>query len=167
MEKGKTKIQRVKETIETDLVYPALRGKDIKRWQAKSKIHVLLTQNPSTREPYPEKIMKRNWPRTYVYLTKFKDVLLSRASKPLRELAERTAFYAVFGVANYTISRYKVVWKQMSSDLIACVTCQAKSEFGYKTIVPLHTTALIATDNENEAHYLCAIIKFTTCKGFC
>jgi len=164
--KGKTKIQQVKETIESDLVYPALRGSDIERWQGSPKIYVLLTQDPSVREPYPEEIMKRNWPRTYGYLTRFKDILLSRASKPLRQLAERTAFYAVFGVANYTVARYKVVWKRMTSDLIATVISQFKTPFGFKTIIPVETTALIATDNEGEAHYLCAIINSKLVREF-
>jgi hypothetical protein len=166
VEKGKTKIQQVKETIESDLVYPALRGSDIERWQGNPKIYVLLTQDPSVREPYPEEIMKRNWPRTYGYLTRFKDILLSRASKPLRQLAERTAFYAVFGVADYTVARYKVVWKRMTSDLIAAVISQFKAPFGFKTIIPVETTALIATDNEGEAHYLCAIINSTPVREF-
>jgi hypothetical protein len=164
--KGKTKIQQVKETIESDLVYPALRGSDIERWQGSPEIYVLLTQDPSVREPYPEEIMKRNWPRTYGYLTRFKDILLSRASKPLRQLAERTAFYAVFGVANYTVARYKVVWKRMTNDLIAAVISQFKTPFGFKTIIPLETTALIATDNEDEAHYLCGIINSIPVREF-
>lgn len=164
--KGKTNIQQVKETIESGLVYPALRGSDIERWQGSPRIYVLLTQDPSVREPYPEEIMKRNWPRTYGYLTRFQDILLSRASKPLRQLAERTAFYAVFGVANYTVERYKVVWKRMTSDLIATVISQFKTPFGFKTIIPLETTALIATNNEAEAHYLCAIINSTPVREF-
>jgi methylase of polypeptide subunit release factors len=164
--KGKTNIQQVKETIESGLVYPALRGSDIERWQGSPRIYVLLTQDPSIREPYPEEIMKRNWPRTYGYLTRFQDILLSRASKPVRQLAERTAFYAVFGVANYTVERYKVVWKRMTSDLIATVVSQFKTPFGFKTIIPLETTALIATNNEVEAHYLCAVINSTPVREF-
>ena len=164
--KGKTNIQQVKEPIESGLVYPALRGSDIERWQGSPRIYVLLTQDPQKREPYPEEIMKRNWPRTYGYLTRFQDILLSRASKPLRQLAERTAFYAVFGVANYTVERYKVVWKRMTSDLIATVISQFKTPFGFKTIIPLETTALIATNNEVEAHYVCAIINSTPVREF-
>lgn len=58
-EKGKTKIPKVEETIEQTLVYPGLRGSDIQRWQAISKIFVLLTQDPPKREPYPETTMTR------------------------------------------------------------------------------------------------------------
>jgi len=166
VEKGKTKIHSVEDTIEKDLVYPALRGSDIQRWDYSSSIYVLLTQDPSKREPYSEKIMKSKWPKTYSYLTKFKEILLNRASKALKDLMEKSAFYAVFGVANYTMSNYKVVWKRMTNDLIACVVSQLKTTFGYKTIIPLETTAMIATDNEIEAHYLCAIINSTLVRDF-
>jgi len=165
-EKGKTKIPKVEEIIEQYLVHPGLRGSDIQRWQATPKIHVLLTQDPSKREPYPETIMKKEWPRTYGYLTRFKEILQLRASKMLQDLAKRTSFYAVFGVANYTMSKYKVVWKRMTTDLIATVISQSKTLFGYKTIIPLETTALIATDNESEAHYLCAIINSNPVRDF-
>jgi SAM-dependent methyltransferase len=166
IKKGKTRIQSIKEKIEPDLVYPAVRGSDIQRWGVNQEIFVLLTQDPSKREPFPEHIMKNQWPRTYSYLTRFKDVLLGRASKPLQQLAERTTFYTVFGVADYTIARYKVVWKRMTNDLIATVISQHKTLFGYKTIIPLETTALIATSIEDEAHYLCALINSTSVREF-
>ncbi len=165
-EKGKTKIPKTEEVIEQDLVYPGLRGSDIQRWQATPGTHVLLTQNPSEREPYPESQMKKEWPRTYGYLTKFKDILQARASRVIRDLMQKSTFYAVFGVAEYTLSRYKVVWKQMSNDIIASVITQSKSEVGYKTVVPLHTVALVAVNNESEAHYLCAIINSKPVRDF-
>jgi type I restriction-modification system DNA methylase subunit len=166
IEKGKTKIPKVEETIEQDLVYPALRGSDIQKWQASPNIYVLLTQNPSKREPYPEIVMKKEWPRTYGYLTKFKEILLYRASQAIRDLMDKSAFYAVFGVADYTVSRFKVVWKQMSNDLVASIISQTKTNFGFKTVIPLHTVALIATNNESEAHYLCAIINSKPVREF-
>jgi len=166
VEKGKTQINSVEDTIESNLVYPALRGSDIQRWGYISSIYVLLTQDPSKREPYSEEIMKSEWPKTYGYLTKFKEILLNRASKALKDLMEKSAFYAVFGVASYTMSNYKVAWKRMTNDLIACVVSQFKTPIGYKTIIPLETTALIGTDSESEAHYLCAIINSTSVREF-
>ncbi len=165
-EKGKTKIPKIEETIEQNLVYPGLRGSDIQRWQATPKIHVLLTQDPAKREPYSESVMKKKWPRTYGYLTRFKEVLQARASKALQDLAQKTSFYAVFGVANYTMSNYKVVWKRMTTDLIAAVISQAKTPFGYKTIIPFETTTIISTNSESEAHYLCAIINSKPVRDF-
>ena len=158
VEKGKRKIQKIEERIENDLIYPAVRGSDIERWGTKSKVFVLLVQDPEKSEPYSEKIMRERWPHTYNYLTRFRDVLLSRGSRTVRELAERTAFYAMYGIGKYTVARYKVVWKRMASDLIASVISQTKTEFGWKTLIPTDTTSLIATDTEEEAHYICAVL---------
>jgi type I restriction-modification system DNA methylase subunit len=166
VEKGKTEIYSVEDAIESDLVYPALRGSDIQRWGYVSSVYILLTQDPTKRAPYSEIIMKSEWPKTYSYLTKFKEILLNRASRVLKDLMEKSAFYAVFGVADYTMSNYKVVWKRMTNDLIACVVSQYKTPFGYRTLIPLETTALIATDKEPEAHYLCAIINSTAVRDF-
>jgi hypothetical protein len=110
--------------------------------------------------------MKRRWPRTFGYLTRFKEVLLSRGSKTVRQLAERTAFYAMFGIGPYTVARYKVVWKRMASDLVAAVISQIKTPFGYKTVIPTDTTSLFATGQEKEAHYLCAIVNSTPVREF-
>lgn len=165
-EHGKREIPQSEVTIEADLVYPAVRGADIGRWGAKSQIYILMSQDPATREPYPETIMKSEWPRTYGYLIKFKDILLSRGSRTIRQLSERTAFYAMFGISSYTVANYKVVWKRMASDLVGAVISQHKSPFGYKTLIPTDTTSLFAAGSENESHYLCAIINSTLVREF-
>ncbi len=54
----------------------------------------------------------------------------------------------------------------MTNDLIATVISSSKTPFGYKTIVPLETTAIMFTNNEFEAHYLCAIINSTPVRDF-
>lgn len=166
VEEGKRKIPEVEERIEPKLVFPAVRGADVQRWGVKAGIHVLISQDPQTRLPFAEAQMKAEWPRTFGYLARFKSVLLSRGSRTVRELAERTEFYAMFGIGAYTFARYKVVWKRMANDLVAAVISQHKTEFGWKTIVPLDTTSLFALDNETEAHYLCAILNSTIVREF-
>ncbi len=166
LERVKRSVEQVEERIEPDLVFPAVRGSDIERWLTKPRIFILMSQNPQTREPYPERQMKRQWPRTYAYLTRFKDVLLTRGSRTIRELAERTAFYAMFGIGPHTVAQYKVVWKRMASDIVAAVVSQAETPFGYKTVIPTDTTALFATDNEPEACYLCAVVNSAPVRNF-
>ncbi|HEX42042.1 MAG TPA: SAM-dependent DNA methyltransferase [Phycisphaerales bacterium] len=166
VEKGKRRIRQVEVRIEPDLVYPAVRGADIKRWVAHPEIHVLMVQDPQRSEPYSEKMMKENWPYTFNYLTQFRKVLLSRGSRTVRELAERTEFYAMFGIGPYTVARYKVVWKRMAGDLVAAVIGRHKTPFGWKMIVPTDTTSLFATDRQDEAHYLCAILNSSPVRDF-
>jgi hypothetical protein len=166
VETGKRSIEPVEELVETELLFPALRGSDVERWQCKPAIHVLVAQEPEKSRPYPRDTMMERWPRTYGYLTRFKDILLSRGSKTVRQFAERTEFYAMFGIGPYTVARYKVVWKRMASDLVAAVASQTKTPYGFKTIIPTDTTSLIATEDEAEAHYLCAILNSTPVRQF-
>ncbi|MEJ2325216.1 MAG: hypothetical protein P8Y77_10660 [Nitrospirota bacterium] len=164
--RGKRVIPQVEETIEPDLIYPFVTGADIERWGTAPAQYVLLSQDPKKREPYPVSDLKKNLPRTYGYLLKFKDILLSRGSKTVREFAERTAFYAMYGIGDYTVARYKVVWKRMATDIIAAVISQNKTPYGYKMVIPSDTTAIFSLDNEKEAHYLCAIINSNPVREF-
>jgi hypothetical protein len=164
--RGKRTIKRVEERVEADLVFPAVCGAGIRRWLGTLSTYILMVQDPKKKEPYTEAEMKDRWPRTYGYLTRFKDVLLSRGSKTVRQLAERTEFYAMFGIGPYTVAPYKVVWKRMASDLVAAVISEAKTPFGYKMVIPTDTTSFFSTDKEEVAHYLCAIINSTPVREF-
>ena len=154
---GKTKISKVEEVIEQDLVYPALRGADIKRWGIIPQIYVLIT-HPASQIPYNLEKMRQNWPRCFSYLTKFRDVLIQSSLYRHFHKSAGNAFYGQRNINKDTFSHYKAVWKIMSKDLIAAVISQYKTSFGYKTLIPLKTTSFFSTDNESEAHYLCAII---------
>ena len=61
---------------------------------------------------------------------------------------------------------YKVVWKRMTTDLISAVATQHRTLFGYKTIIPVETVTFFSTDDEPEAHYLCAIINSNPVRDF-
>ncbi len=158
-ELGDREIPKVNsEKIESDYVFPAIRGSDIGRWNVQYEIYVLMVQDPKTRKPIDEKHLKTRYPRTYGYLSRFKHELLTRGSNTVRELAEKTAFYAMFGIGKYTVEKYKVVWKRMAGDIIAVVVSQNKTPFGYRIPIPTDTTAFFPVEDEDEAHYLCAII---------
>ncbi|ROL57494.1 hypothetical protein D9V87_09560 [Bacteroidetes/Chlorobi group bacterium MS-B_bin-24] len=164
-EKVKTKIPETEAQIEQDLVYPALRGSDIQRWDAFPQIYVLITHSAS-QIPYSEKEMKTKWPRTFSYLTNFKNILLQRAL--YKHFHEKLGgpFYGQRLFGEYTFSNYKVVWKRMSNDLVSAVINQHKTLYGYKTIIPLETVTFFSTDTESEAHYLCAIINSKPVREF-
>lgn len=163
---GKKKIKQVEERIEKDLIYPAMRGSDIKRWGAKPEIFVLFPVNAFRKEPYSETEMKNRWPRTYGYLTMFRQEFEARGSRAVKMLARRTAFYAMLGYGPYIMARYKVTWKRMASDLVAAVISHHKTQYGYKTTIPIGTTSFFATDDDTEAHYLCAIINSMLVREF-
>lgn len=165
-ERGKWKVQQVEETIEPDIVFPLISGSDIERWKNTPHIYVLISQDPKTRRGFSEEYLKSHWPRTYSYLLKFKQELSNRASYKKYHKELGNAFYSQYNVADYTFTRYKIIWKRMANDLVATVASQYKTPFGYKTVIPSDTTAFFFVDNEDESHYLCAIINSTPVRDF-
>ncbi|MEO0150936.1 MAG: N-6 DNA methylase [candidate division WOR-3 bacterium] len=166
-EEGKLEIQSLTEIIEQDLVYPAIRGSDIERWYAKQNIFILLVNDPNNpMSGYEEEIMKNNYPKTFNYLVKFKDILMQRALYKKFHKSANNPFYSQYNIGKYTFSPYKVVWKAMSNDIYATVISSIKTKIGYKIAIPLHTTSFFATNSEDEAHYLCAIINSKPVRSF-
>jgi len=172
-ERGRTKIKKIEAKIESDLIYPAIQGPDIKRWGFDSNFFVLLVNDKNVpMRGYDESIMKSRWPLTFGYLVNFRDELLQRASYKKFHLKQRHPFYSQYNIGDYTFSRYKVVWKRMTTDIVATVISEIKTlseekiSFGYKQIIPLDTTVIFPVDDESEAHYLCAIINSKPVRDF-
>lgn len=166
IERGRQEIRAVEEKIEADLVYPAIRGADIERWGIQPRIYMLVVQDPKTRRGYLEEFLKNNYPRTYGYLLQFREILLERPLYKKYHEEAGAPFYSQFNISEETFAKYKVVWKAMSNDIFAGVVSQFKTDMGYKTGIPLHTTSFFAPDNEPEAHYLCAIINSKPVRDF-
>lgn len=162
---GKKKIGKVQEAIESDFIYPFLRGKDVEQWKTEPSIFVVLVQDPNKRAGYDEKWMKMNYPKTYSYLKKFESILRNRASRVARELAEKGPFYSMFGIGLYTFSPWKAVWQRMAKELkTAVVSTYYLPEIGEKIVIPGGTTAFIPAANSEEAHYLCGLLNSAICK---
>jgi len=157
-ERGKWEIKPVSQSIESDLIFPSVCGADILKFGIKNNFYLLVPQDPKKQRPYSENWMIQNAPFTYAYLKQFEKILLSRGSRAVKELADKTEFYAIFGVGEYTFSKYRVVWKRMSSKMSAVVLSSIKTEFGTKALISTETTALFSVDVKDEAHYLCAIL---------
>jgi hypothetical protein len=67
IERGKREIPSTSAAIEKDLVYPAVSGGDIAPFGVKNNFHVLISQDPAKRLPYPESWMTTHVPLTYAY----------------------------------------------------------------------------------------------------
>jgi SAM-dependent methyltransferase len=157
-DRGKRKIPHVENAIEPDLVYAAVSGGDIQRFGIKNSFPVLISQDPAKRIPYSEDWMTEHAPHTLAYLNQFRDILLSRGSNIVRELAERTEFYAMYGIGEYTVARYRVAWKRMASRMSAVVLSTVETPFGRKKVISTDTTSFFVAKTQAEAHYLCAIM---------
>lgn len=165
-DRGKREVRLVSTTIEADLVYPAVSGGDITRFGVRSNFYVIISQDPTTRNPHPESWMLDHAPLTHAYLKQFEQTLLSRGSRVVREFAEKTEFYAMYGIGEYTVASYRVTWKRMASKLEAVVLTTLPTPFGRKTVISTDTTSFFVARNRGEAHYLCAILNSDIVDGF-
>lgn len=144
--------------VEPELVYPAVSGRELIPFGIGQPFYILLSQDPKNRVPWGQDWMVDHAPMSLGYLRMYRAVLLSRGSRTVRELAEKTEFYAMFGVGEYSLSPYRVAWKRMTNRMAASVLAKYKTPFGSKTVVGTDTTSFIPTDDKAEAHYLCAIL---------
>jgi len=153
---AKRKVDNVQAAIEPDLLYPLLRGRDVSRWQATPQAYILMVQDPEKRRGYDESWLSVKYPKTYAYLKHFESVLLERRDRGTRGLIEKGApFYSMFAVGDYTFAPYKVVWGRIAGAMAAAVAATAPGE---KPPVPQETISLVAFNDAEEAHYLCAVV---------
>jgi len=158
VEGGRRKVESVQMAIEPELLYPLLRGRDVKRWCAEPSAHLLMVQDPDKRCGIDEDDMKRDYPKTYLYLKRFEAALRERAAYK-RYFNENAPFYSMFDVGYYTMAPYKVLWRYISAKFTCAVTSEFEGEYlGRKMIIPDHRLIIVPLRESMEAHYLCAML---------
>jgi hypothetical protein len=156
-EGAKREAETITTDLEPDLVYPLLRGRDVQRWQAQPSLHILLPHTLATLwQAISEKEMQQLLPKTWAYLSRFRDVLLQRSGYRLLRLGH--PFYILGNVNESTFAPWKVAWTRVGNDIqAACVG--SVSVFGVeKPIIPLETATMVAFDSREEAHYFCGYV---------
>ncbi len=153
---AKVKVDETIAPLEPDLLYPLLRGRDVRRWKADPSAFMIVTHKPGMRlSAIPEKDLQVHCPKTYAYLKGFEKVLRSRASRGVSDMLKKGApFYTMFAVGDYTFAPWKVVWREVGHTLDAAVTGFDKD----KITVADHTLITVSFESEEEAHYLCGFL---------
>jgi type I restriction-modification system DNA methylase subunit len=157
----KKEVESLQVAIEPDLLYPLLRGRDVKRWKAEPSAYILMVQDPVKRKGIDEFELETKYQKTYLYLKRFEKILRERSvfkrffiRKDINgRIIETGPFYSMFDVGDYTFAPYKVVWRYIATDFICAVTLP----FNEKPIIPNEKLILIACNNENEAYYICGL----------
>jgi hypothetical protein len=150
---GKIPVPTVRVRIESDLLYPLLRGRDIRPWRAQTSDHILMVQDPATRKGHSEHDMRTRWPLTYAYLKTLEQELRGRSGFR-KYFQPGDPFYSMYDVGPQALSPTKVVWRQMVPDLTPAVI----SEVDGKPAVPQHVVTFVPFASTNEAHYFCALM---------
>jgi len=148
---AKKKAKQVPPTsIESEIVYPLLRGRDVSRWNAQPSVHMIVTHPPGfPTRPYDD--FQDLFPKAHKYLSEFRTHLKKRTM--IKKLG--WDWYALGEIGPYTFSPFKVVWGEVGNDLAAAVIASAQSRnLGKKIIIPDHTVIMIPCEKEDEAHFL-------------
>jgi len=150
---GKIKVEAVETAIEPDLVYPLVRGRDVRRWHAVPSASIILAQDPDTRAGIDPAWMRQRLPLTYEYLARFEPQLRGRAAYR-KYFTPSDPFYSMYNVGPYTMARWKVVWRQQAS----WMTTSVCGPLDGRAVIPNHKLTLVPVETETEAHYLCAVL---------
>jgi type I restriction-modification system DNA methylase subunit len=155
MQIGKTKVKNVETKIETDLVYPVIKPRHVKKWQIKGYYYVIIPHKKHGLNNESE--LRVNYPKTYNYLFSFRKDLLKRASRWFK--GSDKPFYSLFGIGDYTFKPFKVVWSSIGYLPAFAVATKIKDQYiGEKVIIPDNTIGYISFDSIDEAHYVCGIL---------
>jgi hypothetical protein len=148
-------VKNLSATIESDLVFPLLRGRDVERWSAQASCEILIPQDRSDpAKGYPEKDMQVRFPKTYAYLKEFEKPLRERSGFKQFFDVKTAPFYSIYNVGPYTFSPYKVCWREVASDIHAAV-CVPTSE---KVVTFDHTLVGVSCQSPEEANFICALL---------
>ena len=158
---GRIPVLRQRRAVESDLVYPLLRGRDVKKWCGASRASILLTNDPLTREGIPEDVLRRKYPLTFAYLKAVEAPLRGRSGFR-KYFDEEDPFYSVYNVGSHTLADAKVVWREQSATLQAAVIGREAD----RAVVPDHKLMVVhCPQGMQEAHYLAGLLNSTPARA--
>lgn len=156
---GRSKVESVTVPVEDDFLFPLLRGRDVHVWHAEPSAMILVPHRTDDfSEPVSVADLKRRNPLTFEFFKRFEKPLKARSGyKQLYK--RRPEFYVVGNTGNYTLSPYKVVFKDLA-EMFQCAVI-GPSQFGglpSRPVVPDHTLLFISCQTEDQAHFQAGIL---------
>ena len=155
---GRRKVETVEAQVESALVFPLLRWRDVDEFAARRPTTaMLIPQDPARRRGIDAETMRRDFPAALAYLTRFETTLRDRAA--YRKFQSRAPFWSLYNVDEATFAPIKVVWRRMDSTIRAAVVpFDAQRN---RPIVPQDTLSTVAVATLDEADYLAAVLNST------
>lgn len=102
-ESAKRKVENIQAALESDLLFPLLRQRNIKKWSATIESYILMTQDPRSRRGVDKKILQAKYPKIWAYLQRFESVLRARRALT-RYFSGREEFWSMFDVGEYSFA---------------------------------------------------------------
>ena len=146
---GKKPVEPINASIEADLVYPLLRGREAGRWTSRPSLFIVIPHDPEhPASGIPLEAMKRKYPKAYAYLGRLRRPLESRAGYKKFIKPAGGPFYAVYNIGRYTFEPFKVVWPEQAQSIEASVVSDDKQG---RLIIPDHKLTIVGLSDEQEA----------------
>jgi SAM-dependent methyltransferase len=153
-EGAKRAIPRTQAAVETELLYPLLRGRDVARWVATPSAHILMAQDPKTRCGIAVETMEKKYKKAHSYLSNFEMILKTRPAYR-RYFRETDPYWSMFNVGPYSFSPWKVVWRYIATEMTSCAI--GPTNHG-KPVIADCKLMICAVDSQDEAYFLAAAL---------
>lgn len=171
-EGAKRKVDTIQAMLESDHLFPLVRGRDVERWKFLPSAKLLMVQDVATRRGISEAVLQADYPKTWAYLKHFESDLRARAAfkrfftrKQGGRTVETGPFYSMFDVGEYTLAQWKVAWREIASEFTCSVLAPPKDGNG-RIPIPSHKLMIVGCQGRGEAHYLCAVLNSVCCRLF-
>jgi hypothetical protein len=152
----KDAIPKIRTTIETDHIFPLLRGRGVSAFRAAPdpEYHFLVPQRGMHGDP----TLPHTARSTYGFLLRFREELEKRSS--YRRFQPKQPFWSLWSTGAYTFSPYKVVWREMGGGTFAAAYIGPHTDpiLGEKVVVPDHKLYFVPLESEGEAAYLAGVL---------
>jgi len=177
----KKRVKQVEAVVEPDLVYPLIRGRDVKKWYVEYKDRYIIVPYKISGKVIPSQELKTKYHKTWEYLNNFYHELINRSGgflkerlsiykKLPREKAEQIfPFYSfATNIGSYTFALYKVVWKRIAGAITGkavSFACAVVEPMEGKPVVPDDSTILVVADSPEEAYYIAGFLNSTIARA--
>lgn len=160
VERAKRKAEKITAEIEPDLLYKLCRGFELNKNDSEN-IYIICPHTAQTKmSAIGKNEMINKYPKTFEYLSYFKDVLDDRKGFASWEKNNQLdSFYAIQRIGEYTFKKYKVAWKYISKNFNVSILSEDEDDFlGKKLVLPSEKIMYVSLDNYEEACYLAGLL---------
>lgn len=80
----KKKVRQTEALVEADLIYPLIRGREVKKWYARTDLGYILLPIDKKGDTLPSSLMKIRYPNAWSYFLEFFNDLITRGGEPYK-----------------------------------------------------------------------------------
>jgi hypothetical protein len=157
---GRNPYPTVTAEVESALLHPLVRGRDVGRWRVQTRAHLLLPHHPSGK-PIAEDEMAGRWPKTFAYFERFRARMLGRAHYLRHFAPARAPWWSMYNVGAYTFAPDRLVWREQSAEFQCAVIGPADPPW-----IADAKLILVACESAEAAHYLAAVLNSAPARAF-